>query len=200
MPQLSLDDLDAHISNLRGALQFLNEALDATDHTAPDWLATDLVSLRNKSGRLQDEMQRFREQLEAEGLGVRTSAETKTSNKRLSIESAKHMSKTNKQPPSKSPRTSLNHTHPRSSPPPPQEHPSNDDYTPTHIDVTEEVRRRLHESRLRRLMGEPATSQKRKYDVFEDARMGEEGDGEEVVGEEEEGRNPFKRVRASGSF
>jgi hypothetical protein len=47
---------------------FLNETLDATDHNAPDWLATDLISLRNKSGRLQDDMKRFRDQLEDEGL------------------------------------------------------------------------------------------------------------------------------------
>jgi hypothetical protein len=31
-------------------------------------LATDLLSLRNKSGRLQDDMKRFRDQLESEGL------------------------------------------------------------------------------------------------------------------------------------
>jgi hypothetical protein len=52
-------------------LQFLNEGLDATDHNAPDWLATDLISLRNKSGRLQDEMKRFRDQLQSEGLAVK---------------------------------------------------------------------------------------------------------------------------------
>jgi hypothetical protein len=49
-------------------LLFLNESLDATDHNAPDWLATDLISLRNKSGRLQDTMKQFRDQLESEGL------------------------------------------------------------------------------------------------------------------------------------
>jgi hypothetical protein len=52
-------------------LEFLNKGLDATDHNAPDWLATDLVSLRNKSGRLQDEMKRFRDQLESEGLATK---------------------------------------------------------------------------------------------------------------------------------
>lgn len=56
---------------MRAQLQFLNGALEATDHKAPDWLATDLVSLRNKSGRLQDDMQRFKEQLESEGYGTR---------------------------------------------------------------------------------------------------------------------------------
>jgi hypothetical protein len=64
---LSVQDFDRHIENLGSQLRFLNEALEATDHKAPDWLATDLVSLRNKSGRLQDDMQRFKEQLESEG-------------------------------------------------------------------------------------------------------------------------------------
>ena len=66
-----LQDFDTHIENLRSQLRFLNETLDATDHNAPDWLATDLISLRNRSGRLQDDMQRFRDQLETEGLGAR---------------------------------------------------------------------------------------------------------------------------------
>lgn len=66
-----LQDFDRHIENLRAQLQFLNEGLDATDHNAPDWLATDLISLRNKSGRLQDDMKRFRDQLQSEGLAVK---------------------------------------------------------------------------------------------------------------------------------
>lgn len=66
-----LQDFDRHIENLRTQLQFLNEGLDATDHNAPDWLATDLISLRNKSGRLQDDMKRFRDQLQSEGLAVK---------------------------------------------------------------------------------------------------------------------------------
>jgi hypothetical protein len=66
-----LQDFDRHIENLRTQLQFLNEGLDATDHNAPDWLATDLISLRNKSGRLQDDMKRFRDQLQTEGLAVK---------------------------------------------------------------------------------------------------------------------------------
>jgi hypothetical protein len=72
-----LQDFDKHIENLRAQLQFLNEGLDATDHNAPDWLATDLISLRNKSGRLQDDMKRFRDKLQSEGLAdkkVRLSA------------------------------------------------------------------------------------------------------------------------------
>jgi len=67
-----VQEFDQHIENLRSQLRFLNETLEATDHNTPDWLATDLISLRNKSGRLQDDMQRFRDQLEREGLGKRT--------------------------------------------------------------------------------------------------------------------------------
>jgi hypothetical protein len=66
-----LQDLDKHLDNLRAQLEFLNKSLDATDHNAPDWVATDLLSLRNKSGRLQDEMKRFRDQLESEGLATK---------------------------------------------------------------------------------------------------------------------------------
>lgn len=64
----NLDDIDAHIANLRSTLRFFTEALENTDHNSPEWLATDLLSLRNSSGRLQDGMQRFREQLLAGGL------------------------------------------------------------------------------------------------------------------------------------
>lgn len=71
MTNVPFQAFDRHIANLRAQLQYLNEALEATDHNAPDWLATDLLSLRNKSGRLQDDMQRFKEKLEGEGLGTR---------------------------------------------------------------------------------------------------------------------------------
>lgn len=67
----SIQDFDRHIDNLRAQLQYLNEGLEATDYNAPDWLATDLISLRNKSGRLQDDMKRFRDQLQSEGLAVK---------------------------------------------------------------------------------------------------------------------------------
>lgn len=67
MSSFSLEAFDSHIENLRTQLQFLNGIL--SDHNAPDWVATDLVSLRNKSGRLQDDMQKFRDQLDNEGLG-----------------------------------------------------------------------------------------------------------------------------------
>lgn len=65
---LNFQDFDRHINHLRAQLQFLNQTLEGTDHNAPDWLATDLISLRNKSGRLHDDMKRFRDQLESEGV------------------------------------------------------------------------------------------------------------------------------------
>jgi hypothetical protein len=77
-------------------------------------------------------------------------------------------------------------------------------YVVQHIDVTEEVNRRLRESRLRRLMETPSTSQKRKFDRFEDTKE-ESGTGLEEdqrnpssAGDTE--RTPTKRLRFSGSF
>ena len=64
----NLDDIDTHLANLRSTLRFFTEALEHTDHNSPDWLATDLLSLRNSSGRLQDGLQQFREHVLAEGL------------------------------------------------------------------------------------------------------------------------------------
>ncbi|KAF1951260.1 hypothetical protein CC80DRAFT_481601 [Byssothecium circinans] len=206
MSQLSLNDFDKHIANLRSQLQFLNQALDATDHNAPDWLATDLVSLRNKSGRLHDDMQRFKEQLESEGLGSK-----KTSNKhRLSIEGVKpSSSNTNggarrkeaisaQNPPTSPPVPTSPPTH---SALPPQSAQSQNTYMVEHIDVSEEVNRRLRQNRLRRLMDSPSTSQKRKYDIFEDTVMSSgpetEDDREDVL---ERGRSGAKKVRVSGTF
>lgn len=75
-----------------------------------------------------------------------------------------------------------------------------------HVDVTEEVNRRLQESRLRRLMQNPSTAQKRKYDAYEEAPR-----PEDPVGADEEGpkdshstgeseQTPTKRLRGSGVF
>ncbi|KAF2643984.1 hypothetical protein P280DRAFT_392327, partial [Massarina eburnea CBS 473.64] len=195
-------DFDDHIANLRSQLQYFNQALESTDHNAPDWLATELLSLRNKSGRLQDDMQRFRNQLESEGLATMTK---KKSNKRqrLSLEDG------NLSPPQNEhhKRNSLTSQHPPTSPPniptsPPtanQALPPQDSYVGQHMDVSDEVNRRLQENRLRRLMATPSTSQKRKYDVFEDATMSsgpETEDGRENVLE----KNTAKKIRVSGSF
>lgn len=63
-----LDEMDQHMVNLRSTLQFFSEALERTDHNSPDWLAPELISLRNQSGRLQEGMKRFRDQTVSEGL------------------------------------------------------------------------------------------------------------------------------------
>ncbi|KAJ4305619.1 hypothetical protein N0V90_001150 [Kalmusia sp. IMI 367209] len=189
----NLQDFDKHIASLRSQLHFLNEVLEGTDHNAPDWLATDLISLRNKSGRLQDDMQRFRDQLQSEGL-----AETKasTSNKRLSLEGAKRPVTEHDSAQTPPPKT--RNPPPSSRPQPQPQTQSKDEYKVQHIDVTEEVNRRLRESRLRRLMDSPSTSQKRKYDALEGVESGgdTEGDQEDVW----QGRSPMKKIRASGSF
>lgn len=202
----------------------MNEGLDATDHNAPDWLATDLLSLRNRSGRLQDDMKRFRDQLESEGLvtkkvrftalrsAVEQSLQTqvKNANKRLSIEGAKlpdpSESSTKKvrlsipgsdettevRPGEKdlAPRTNLAQ--------------GESTYVVQHIDVTEEVNRRLQESRLRRLMETPSTAQKRKRDDDEDTRMesGTEGGVDTSNGRNgnDDDPTPTKRLRTSGTF
>ncbi|KAF2251202.1 hypothetical protein BU26DRAFT_549751 [Trematosphaeria pertusa] len=197
MSTFSLEALDRHIENLRSQLQFLNETLDATDHNAPDWLATNLVSLRNKSGRLQDDMQRFRDQIESEGLGVK---KTSTKKQRLSVEGMKPESPTHSLSRSASQNRPTSPTNLGAHPPPEPPQPE-DGYVARQVDVTEEVNRRLHESRLRRLMDSPSTAQKRKYDVFEDTRMESGGDTEDDgEGHSERERSPVKRLKASRVF
>ncbi|KZM20879.1 hypothetical protein ST47_g7980 [Ascochyta rabiei] len=224
MSKFSLDDLDKHIENLRAQLQFLNEGLDATDHNAPDWLATDLLSLRNKSGRLQDDMKRFRHQLESEGLATkkvpiavlhealdpRSQLQTKITNKRLSIEGAKAPGL--QEPSVKKVRLSLpgseetTEIRPTDNDLTSQANPAQtgSTYVVEHIDVTEEVNRRLQESRLRRLMETPSTAQKRKRGDDEDTRMasGTEAEPEPTSGYDgnNDDSTPTKRVRTSGAF
>ncbi|XP_014562421.1 hypothetical protein COCVIDRAFT_84305 [Bipolaris victoriae FI3] len=203
MARLSLDDFDQHISSLRAQLLFLNETLEATDHNAPDWLATDLISLRNKSGRLHDDMKRFRDQLESEGLAEK---KVKTSNKRLSLEGAKYASPT----PNAQSHASNSHAIsplPGQSPTPrAKTAQAEGTHLVQHVDVTEEVNRRLQESRLRRLMQTPSTAQKRKYDEYEDAPSsgGPAGTEEEGVKNQQSGgeyeKTPTKRLRSSGVF
>jgi hypothetical protein len=121
------------------------------------------------------------------------------SNKRLSLEGAKPPTVSADFESSPKPFTS---PHPglrtQQSPRPP---PQDDSYVGQHIDVTEEVNRRLRESRLRRLMDSPSTSQKRKRDAFEDTTMNEQGQ-DEPEGDDNSGgkRTPTKKLRASGSF
>jgi hypothetical protein len=79
-------------------------------------------------------------------------------------------------------------------------------YVTEHIDVTEEVNRRMQESRLRRLMETPSTAQKRKRNAWEESRPETAGDAEfdeasrdGYNGSERDG-TPTKRLKSSGTF
>jgi hypothetical protein len=131
--------------------------------------------------------------------------QAKTTNKRLSIEGAKRSTPTTQTPkPTRqaiSPATGQSPT-PRAKPAQPD-----NGYVTEHIDVTEEVNRRLQESRLRRLMETPSTSQKRKRDTFDEPRSesAAETDAEDgcsrngYSGSEYDG-TPTKRLKSSGTF
>jgi hypothetical protein len=132
--------------------------------------------------------------------------QTKTSNKRLSIEGAKAAATSaprvhfvNAQPSAMSPPVDQSPT-PRANPP-----QAEDAYVARHVDVTEEVNRRLQESRLRRLMQTPSTAQKRKYNSYEEEPKSEgpagtdEGPKSGYSGSEYE-RTPTKRLKSSGTF
>jgi hypothetical protein len=79
-------------------------------------------------------------------------------------------------------------------------------YVTEHIDVTEEVNKRMQESRLRRLMETPSTAQKRKRNALEENRSESAGD----AGFDDASRNgfnsserdgtPTKRLKSSGTF
>lgn len=78
-------------------------------------------------------------------------------------------------------------------------------YVVEHIDVTEEVNRRLQESRLRRLMETPSTAHKRKRDALEEIRSEsadtdrDEGSHNGYSASEYDG-TPTKRLKSSGTF
>ena len=130
-------------------------------------------------------------------------SQVKTSNKRLSIEGAKHASTTpTVQPPNSNPHA-ISPLVDQSPTPRAKRARIEDDYVVQHVDVTEEVNRRLQESRLRRLMQTPSTAQKRKFDAYEDGPRsdGPAGTGEEKQkGGSEYERTPTKRLRSSGMF
>ncbi|KAL6711428.1 hypothetical protein ACN47E_004362 [Coniothyrium glycines] len=203
MTKLSLEHLDHHLYNLRESLKFLNETLEATDHNDPDWLATDLISLRNKSGRLQDDMKRFRDQIETGGLAE---TKAKSSNKRLSIENAKPSTHPPKPQTPGSHKAVISPLADQSPTPRATAAEVEGAYEVQHIDVTEEVNRRLRESRLRRLMETPSTAQKRKYNAYEEPRSGSTADPDD--GDDSRGgwsgseyeKTPTKRLKSSGNF
>lgn len=66
-----MQDLDKHIANLQAQLTSLAETLDATEPNDPEWLATDLITLKGSTNMLVDNMRRFRKRAVNEGLGVR---------------------------------------------------------------------------------------------------------------------------------
>ncbi|KAH9866974.1 hypothetical protein IAQ61_007564 [Plenodomus lingam] len=203
MTRLSLEDFDRHIESLRAQLQFLNESLEGTDHNAPDWLATDLLSLRNKSGRLHDDMKRFRDELDRQGLAEK---KAKTSQKRLSIEGSKAARSSPISQPSTTRKSAI--SPPVDQSPTPKGKPTQnaDEYVVQHIDVTKEVNRRLRESRLRRLMETPRTAQKRKYNAFDEPRSESATETDDEAGSRggysgsEYERTPTKRLKSTGAF
>jgi hypothetical protein len=131
--------------------------------------------------------------------------QVKTANKRLSIEGARPSTTTPttttkpSDPPNNAVSPPLNQT------PTPRARPSQpyNDYAGEHVDVTEEVNRRLQESRLRRLMETPGTAQKRKRDAFQDpaseSATEAEDDGSGYGGGEQNG-TPTKRLKSTGTF
>jgi hypothetical protein len=79
-------------------------------------------------------------------------------------------------------------------------------YVTEHVDVTEEVNRRMQESRLRRLMETPSTAQKRKRNAWEESRSETVGDAEfddasrNGYSRIERDGTPTKRLKSSGTF
>ena len=135
-----------------------------------------------------------------------TRRQVKTSNKRLSIEGGKHDSPAPK-PQSHTPSSQAISPLPGQSPTPrAKSTQAEETHLVPHVDVTEEVNRRLMESRLRRLMQTPSTAQKRKYDEYEDVPKSEESttaDEERSRGQYSGGefeKTPTKRLRSSGTF
>lgn len=169
-------------------------------------------------------MKRFRDQLESEGLATKKvhgivlrndscpflHSQTRNASKRLSIEGSKASDPP--EAPAKKARLSIPSSEgtPKvclaDEEPAPQANsaPVESTYIVQHIDITEEVNRRLQESRLRRLMDTPSTAQKRKRDDDEDTRM---ESSTETEAELRSGYDPSndvptstKRQRIGGAF
>lgn len=165
-------------------------------------------------------MKRFRDQLESEGLAERKvrlyalyaytcdnlRIQMKTSNKRLSIEGAKTArSDLDAQPPTAR-KSAISRPVEQKLTPKGTSTRLEDTYVVQHVDVTEEVNRRLRESRLRRLMETPSTAQKRKFNAYDEARSESAAETEDEVGSRgglsgsEFERTPTKRLKSSGTF
>lgn len=135
-----------------------------------------------------------------------TQQQVKTSHKRLSLEGAKRDSATPKPQSYASSSQAISPLPGQSPTPRAKSTQTEETHLVPHVDVTEEVNRRLQESRLRRLMQTPSTAQKRKYDEYEDVpRSGGSatGDEERLRGQYSGGeseKTPTKRLRSSGTF
>jgi hypothetical protein len=162
-------------------------------------------------------MKRFRDQLQNEGLTVKRvqlnhavtlrdltdNDKAKTANKRLSLENAKAST------PASTPQPSNRAVSPpRHQTPTPRTKSTFKDkaHEVEHIDITEEVNRRLQESRLRRLVETPGTAHKRKRNAFEEPRSESGADtGEDMhshngySGSDFDG-TPTKRLKSTGTF
>ncbi|KAF2015030.1 hypothetical protein BU24DRAFT_493509 [Aaosphaeria arxii CBS 175.79] len=217
MSSLTTSTLESHIASLQSTLSFLTSALDDLDSSGPhetsdrdpEWLATDLISLKGKTGMLVDEMRRVRKRMVSEGVrpapaafgspgGAKRKRERERlgdgegGSKRLSIEGVKR----------------------NSSPPPAETHGADvkdggeeeeggaeGGYQVQYVDVSAEVHKRLRESRLRQLMESPKTAQKRKFDDTVGS-----GDEVELEGGDKERevelllRSPQKKIKMIGGL
>lgn len=151
---------------------------------------------------LCDDMRRVRKRLASEWVRVGK----QTSNKRLSIEGANKSTSNSTNGSKAGERNDAGQISPPVQDTQPNLDPKaeqTEEYQVQYVDVTEEVNRRLRESRLRQLRDSPSTSQKRKRDGVEVVRRGE------VTAEEEAGnaedmfaslRSPTKKLKAFGQF
>ncbi|KAF2746205.1 hypothetical protein M011DRAFT_487357 [Sporormia fimetaria CBS 119925] len=176
MSDFDIAAFDTHLRNLQSQLAFLTTTLSNTTHEDPEWLATDLIALKGKTGMLVDEMSRFRRRARAAGFVARSRIRDSNHsnsevNKRLSIEGLRRSKsgegdeeKQLTPPTSRMPTTTTQLDHKTANPQ--QQDPNS--YKVEYQDISEEVNRRLQESRLRQLREQPPTSQKRKFSDVND--------------------------------
>ncbi|KAF2122901.1 hypothetical protein BDV96DRAFT_639455 [Lophiotrema nucula] len=215
MVDFNFEDLDTHISQLQSQLSFLAAALHSTDHTTPEWITTDLVGLRNATGRLRDGMRGFQTKLDAEGVRTRKEGRKRT---RLSIEGAKAQEQgsngSNDSKPSNGDDAQPTYPDlPQTSDPQPKPEPAQTSdqaqqedesgYTPQFLDISSLVEQRVHARRLQSLIDSPRTAQKRKRLILaeQDTVFGLEDEGNgDGDGERSRGGSPVKKVKAWGQF
>ncbi|KAF2658609.1 hypothetical protein K491DRAFT_689913 [Lophiostoma macrostomum CBS 122681] len=247
MAEFNIDTLEARISSLQSQLEFFASALDDTNSEDPEWLATDLISLKGKTSMLVDEMRRVRKRMVGEGVrgsgaendgggsrrkrarlsiegpgeesnGVRTgglNGRKKDANGQEEVKAQKaenpstarfapgvhpRPTKQDKESSSTSSNPTSNDIPPATPTPDADVESEAGEYQVQYVDVTEEVNRRLRESRLRQLMDSPSTAKKRKLDAFEPPE--DNGGDVEADGSDwsERYKSPTKKIRSSGQF